>query len=684
MNKYNLPAGVWDNPDEQDQQVYAEFVEVWNQETFDDSPVFSALSYYGGGDTYNETGSGGVVAGGCTQWFDKTTESNVTTLTIPVADDGYLDTESSTFDYDSTSIRVGGDGTNQYQAWFHFCGVKIPQGATITDAYLSFTSVGSAATTAIDISCEDVDNATTIESNADGQARTRTTASDPHFFFTGTYHSATYGTRRTHSLLDQFQEVISRDGWNENQSINLWMDYRSHSDPVSDGYLEIDSVESGAGATLTISYTTQATSSLSITCNDDGYWQTNDSTFSRSGVTIRYQHLIYRAFYHFPSVNIPEGATVCSAILVLYASSRDYNNGGSSIKAFDEDDSALLTDKADGTSRSLTTASETLVHSTWGKNFAKKDADFHAVIQEVIDREGWASGNDLQLYIDGTETQGAYHHSSDAANSAYHPELRLIYFLPPIEGEGGIVGGGSSDVNSSTTVEGTGGTVADGTSTNTTFVSEESFGGAATGGSSIFLKSSSPTTTGGVVLAGESISQVIINVQGGAEVSGEADLAYVANLMMEGGVLAGGESSIQSEFITSGGIVIAGEATPSGSTTAFTSGGVVVGGSSLSATIVSEVATGGLVVSQPLFENGFTHRTSVTVPSGSVASDMVFYLGVRLNVISDEFLITDMDGHVQSHEVREITETDTCLFWNCQLVSEQDNVFLVYLNLEDS
>ncbi|MDB4731696.1 hypothetical protein OAF74_02545, partial [bacterium] len=157
-----------------------------------------------------------------------------------------------------------------------------------------------------------------------------------------------------------------------------------------------------------------------------------------------------------------------------------------------------------------------------------------------------------------------------------------------------------------------------------------------------------------------------------------------ANILMDGGVLAGGESSIQSGFITSGGVVIGGESTPSGSTTVFTSGGVVVGGSSLSATIVSEIATGGLIVSQPLFENGFTHRTSVTVPSGSVASDMVFYLGVRLDIVADDFLITDVHGNIQTHEVREVTESDTCLFWNCQLAKEEDNVFWVYFNLEDS
>lgn len=610
MIKKTLPSGVWDNPEPQDQQVYEEFVAVWHEEAFDDSPVLSALNYYGGGSTYHETGSGGVVACGCTQWFDQSEEGIVTTLTIPCADDGYLDTvDGASFDYDSTTVRLGGDGTNNaYQSWFHFCGIEIPAGATIIEAYLTITEStdGTTHLTNIQWSCEETDSATVPTSNADGQARTRTTENQQQPIYTLTWG---YGSdqRRTANFIDLLQEVIDRTGWQSGNSITFWADFNAADFFSEDGYAVI----SANVTTLTVKYTTEDVTELNIDCDGDGVWYPS-ANFNDNDTTIRVG-FEKAAFFHFSNVTIPKDATILLGNVELFASSNAHSAGGFDFHLVDEDDSDVITSYSDGDSRDLTTASVEIEDDLgWGRQRERLDVNAAAVIQEVVDRTGWASGNQMQAvyWFTGNIGDSLNVNAVEAGDSSLRPNLRIMYVKLPYEetGSGGVVTGGESAPSGSSTVIPAGGVVL--------------------GSSGDVTQRSDITVDGGVLLAGSSLNTTYMNE------------------------------------LTTGGVVIAGEARVP--------------------YLYVEEASGGLVVSQPMYENGFTHRTSVTVPAGSVASDMLFYLGVRLNVVSDEFLVTDLNGKVQPHELREVTENDSCLFWRCQLASEQENVFLVYFNMEAS
>ncbi|MEZ5945224.1 MAG: hypothetical protein R3C18_27940 [Planctomycetaceae bacterium] len=177
-----------------------------------------------------------------------------------------------------------------------------------------------------------------------------------------------------------------------------------------------------------------------------------------------------------------------------------------------------------------------------------------------------------------------------------------------------------------------------------------------------------PETTGAGVVAG-----------GGALVD--------VPLTGSGGVVLGGQSSVSTTMTeqSSGGVLIGGEWVPVVVTHQFAEGGVMLGGTPLIWGVQNITTSGGAVICQPLFPNGFESRTLVTVPAGSVTEDMAFYLGVRLTLpdTSGTFLVTDMEGHTLSHEVRQTTETTAVLFFRCDLKADVDNQFYVYSGGEE-
>ncbi|WP_417848363.1 hypothetical protein [Thalassoglobus sp.] len=660
-------------------------------ETGNYEPVLSIASY-----GYSETGTGGVVAGGCSQWFESRSAADgyVTTLTVPCADDGYLDTESSVFDFDSTTLRIGGDGTNQYQTWFHFCSLPIPAGATIVDAYIDFPAsdgyegVDYNKTSYINFACEDADSPTPPSSNSDGQARPRTAAKEHQRIF-NTNWDDTYYDKRTPSLIGIVQEVVDRAGWQSGNNLTVWMDYTTGNVSPS-GYALAASNESGNGPRLYVSYTMQPVTELTFTCDGDGYYSVAGTSYNDSATSFSTHDPNYYNFFHFSGVTVPENGRLVMANLELTATSGESGAGGGTIWLVDEDDSPVITDRADGISRSLTTAKQVQIDRMgWEAGAIRKDANFADVAQEVIDRAGWSSGNDLQvitLHETGSISDRITVHSSDSTNSAYHPTLRLMYVKKTIQetGIGGGVAGGSSALSSSVTPSLSGGVQAGGTSLDTMFVLEDGAGGAVTGGSSLHSKSTTVTTTGGVVLAGESLSQVTINVEGGSVVGGASEMTYQTTITTEGGVVLSGLATIQSGIISAGGAVVGGSSTVNSSTTVDTTGGAVVSPKSKFWTEITEQTSGGVEIVQPVHSTGYTHRMSLTIPQSSLEASLTMMVGVRVPAVFNDAVVTSSNGSVLNSEIRETTDDDTCLFFRADLSDTTDNEFLVYFNMEDA
>lgn len=129
--------------------------------------------------------------------------------------------------------------------------------------------------------------------------------------------------------------------------------------------------------------------------SDDGYKVNGGSYFGTSnawscgGTTI--------GCLRFTAVSIPQGATILSAKLTLKAWQNDIENITVDIFGIDEDNTTTFS--SDPTGRPLTTAS-----ASWNRNGTTggniyDTSDFTAVVQELVDRGGWASGNAMGFMI---------------------------------------------------------------------------------------------------------------------------------------------------------------------------------------------------------------------------------------------------------------------------------------------
>lgn len=131
----------------------------------------------------------------------------------------------------------------------------------------------------------------------------------------------------------------------------------------------------------------------------------------------------------FTDISIPQGATIDRAYVQFTV---DETNSGSSnltIRAHDTNDaSAFTTSNSNVSNRSTTSASVSWNPPSWSSVGAagsgQRTPELKSIIQEVVDRSGWNSGNNLAIIINGTgeRTAEAYDGSSSQA-----PLLHIEY-----------------------------------------------------------------------------------------------------------------------------------------------------------------------------------------------------------------------------------------------------------------
>jgi len=140
------------------------------------------------------------------------------------------------------------------------------------------------------------------------------------------------------------------------------------------------------------------------TDNDDGFddgttWRVQFNNYGGSGIfTIRDNPLnLYQGGVRFQGVTVPNGATINDAYVTLTASSN--LSGFTSLQAYgDNVDSAAawsassrpgsgFTDTTGGTAQTSLPASGTFT------------VDITACVQDIVDRAGWSSGNDMRFRL---------------------------------------------------------------------------------------------------------------------------------------------------------------------------------------------------------------------------------------------------------------------------------------------
>ncbi len=127
---------------------------------------------------------------------------------------------------------------------------------------------------------------------------------------------------------------------------------------------------------------------------------------------------------------IPAGATITDAYIQFTASSNSVGSAAYTVYGEAADNPPLFSTTDDVVSRTATSSSVSWTPGTWtagDSGTAQKTPDLTAIIQEIVDRPGYATGNNIVLAIDGKGSRQAVDYGNDPAAA---PELCITYEIP--------------------------------------------------------------------------------------------------------------------------------------------------------------------------------------------------------------------------------------------------------------
>ncbi|WP_429810073.1 metallophosphoesterase [Ensifer sp. B1-9] len=134
----------------------------------------------------------------------------------------------------------------------------------------------------------------------------------------------------------------------------------------------------------------------------------------------------------FTGIDVPRGAVITNAYIQF--TSDEVGTGAASfvIRGEDADESAAFTAiKFNVSSRPTTDASVAWTPASWTvrgeAGIAERTPDLKAIVQEIIDRGGWAALNDMAFTLVGTGTRVAKSYEGSAAGAAL---LHIEYTVP--------------------------------------------------------------------------------------------------------------------------------------------------------------------------------------------------------------------------------------------------------------
>ena len=125
----------------------------------------------------------------------------------------------------------------------------------------------------------------------------------------------------------------------------------------------------------------------------------------------------------FRNINIPQGATILRAWIEFEADESDSGATNLTIHGEDIDDAPIFTNgNSNISNRTTTTASVSWSPGAWSTNDRNETPDLSSIVQEIVDRAGWASDNEMVFIITGSGARVAESHNGEDQNA---PILRI-------------------------------------------------------------------------------------------------------------------------------------------------------------------------------------------------------------------------------------------------------------------
>jgi len=166
-----------------------------------------------------------------------------------------------------------------------------------------------------------------------------------------------------------------------------------------------------------------------VSASSDDAVLVNDAWFSDTDTALSIGHGTYvnDGMARWQSLNIPNAATITSATLSIYVATV-VGSLESLITGVDENSTLTWADGNTPADRPRTTATVNGNAANWGNYGAGKWAtiDIKTIIQEIVNRVGWAANNDLGIAIDDAAGAGSNYitvRTYDYAGNAHGAKL---------------------------------------------------------------------------------------------------------------------------------------------------------------------------------------------------------------------------------------------------------------------
>ena len=299
-------------------------------------------------------------------------------------------------------------GGVDYNDFYRFQSVNIPQGATITSATLTLQFGNSDVDDTLDLVVrgDDSDNSTAPTTAAEANGKAKTTA-QVDWDWVSWLQDTNYVSPDLGAIV---QEIVDRPGWASGNALQLflmenggstndaWPYHREHT-TGPEVVLNIEWEVSTGGGTETTWGPTQISSN-----SDDGRWDTlgnfdNSANLAQVGYGSSAQ---WSSFFRFPNVTIPAGATITSAFLDWYSANADVDDTINMHVRGDKSTASPTapTTAADAVGRARTTEQVAWQIVSWTSTTLYTSPNIAQIIQELVSQGTWASGNAMVLFLD--------------------------------------------------------------------------------------------------------------------------------------------------------------------------------------------------------------------------------------------------------------------------------------------
>ena len=312
-------------------------------------------------------------------------------------------------------------GTKTVTSGLRFTELNIPQGATILNASIRFTSERfNVAGTSLVISAEASASSSAFSSSSNNLSERSKTAANIEWLTDNSF-PASGEVITTPDISAVIQEVVDLSAWCGGKNINILIEGTS-ADPASAREVRASDVGQSGAPQLVVSYDDSTASGC---VQGEGIYQVADAKDNSEEDVNGYPNtggeLSFNSSYNdyigvrFRNVNIPQGAVITDAYLEFTAySTRTYGNPSMRIRGVADDDASDFHPNRRYRLRNLPkTSGITWSMPDFYNNYVYRTPDISGIVKQIVDRSGWQSGNDMAFVMDNfVSYRGAHTYNS--------------------------------------------------------------------------------------------------------------------------------------------------------------------------------------------------------------------------------------------------------------------------------